>query len=650
MNGLLQMAAGLSLVLPLPAAAVVAGRAARDGGIPLRVLYGAIAYAALVIVPLQAEAALELLGLIDRLVLLGPAVASGAVLLVAALRGSGFGSIVLVGGSRAPWPAGERLPRSIVAAAVVVAGVYGLFALERLLAFPITWDSVHYHLPVVAGWLRRGSLALPADPHYYEAIPASADLFSLLALGTGWYGLAEVWNLVSTAAAAGGTHLLARVVGAGRRGSAVAALVVVGTPMVLHQSFSAYVDLFVGGFLAASIALAAAVAMGRAAGERPRWAMAGSGLACGIAVGAKATAWPVALLICVAVAAWLVFSSARRADRWTLLGLFAAAVAVPGMFWFVRNWATTGNPGYPLEIAVFGRTLFEGTNPAEITLESYTSTNDLLRELAYWLTYPWSERKWAGYPYSVGSGLGPLVASLAVPGVLVSLWRLRPGSGAGRIGGTDRRGRLALAAGLMVLVACWWFVLSPVWRFGLLVIVLAPALAASSLDDFSRRLPRFFATILLAATVVFAAFSALPRASSLAHQARYGEWDWASYYHLPPAARSLPGDTTVVNVDFRDEGWNNFSLLGRELQHQIVPDWKVKSAVAAERPLDICPAFVVDRAPFDIPGEQVRFERGTLRLVAETDAQHGDTRWRIWKLDGCAGTERPNSTESPSDG
>lgn len=624
------IAAWLSIGLSFPAARVLARRGTRAGGAALTVLYGVVAYGTLLVVPIQAEAALELLGLIDRITLLGPALVSTAVLLVDAARGrtaASLGRSESLASSVASVTSG--LPGYVVTAGGVVAAVYALFALETLTGHPDSWDGISYHLPVVAGWLRQGSLALPADAHYYDAIPANADLLSLLTLATGWEGFTEAWNVLSAAAAVVGSYVLSRVIGVDRTGSAVGAIVVAGMPIVLYQTFSSYVDLFVAGFLVAGGALLAGFATGRGTSGEPRAAMVAAGLACGLAVGAKATAWPVVFLITAVVAVWLALARDHRGRPWALLVLFLGAVAAPGLFWFVRNYAATGNPAFPLEITVFGLTVFPGTSASRITVDPY-GTN-VLNVLLDWMLYPWLEPKPFGYPYSVGTGLGPLFASLAVPGGLYTIWTLCFDShGASS---TDRRRRFAVLAALAILVACWWFALSPLWRFGLPSLILACVLAAPFFQEFHRWSPNLLGTLLVAAAVLFGAIASLPAAQSVAHRLYHGEWDWADAYHLPSEFTSLPEDATVINYDVGGEGWNNFALLGPELNRRVVPDWKVEAAIEQGESLEVCSAYVVDRRPFQLrPGESL-FDGRNLRLAAEAEARHGDSRWRIWRVD-----------------
>lgn len=644
-----QVGAWVSLGLSAPASWWLASRAVGRDAPAMRILCATVAYAALVVVPIQIEATLELVGIVDRVSLWGPALVSCAVLL------AGLRWRPRIDSDRAARVGTAEelrsLPGAVRAAGGIVVLVYLLFAVERLTGFPASWDSVRYHLPVAADWLGKGSLGLGPDPHYYEAIPANGDLFSLVALATGWTSLSEAWNLVSLAATVSGACVLARVIGVSRPGRAVTGLVVASLPIVLFQSFSAYVDLFVAGFLVASVALLAHLFTGGAptgdsdARHRLLAVVVAAGLACGLAVGAKATAWPTGLLVAVAGVGWILFGKTPSSRRAGLLVAFGLAVAAPCVFWFARNWAATGNPAFPMELTLLGHQFFDGTSPAVLTQDAGDS--DTMGHLFRILTYPWSEVKGAGYPFTVGDGLGPAFATLVVPGVL---YTVVAGLGAvagseGRQGeGRTARNRLALAAFVAVLAVLWWTALTPVWRFALPWLILACVLAGPFFDGLRRSVPRLAGPLVVACFLVVGAASALPVARSLAHRTLHSEWSWSAYYHLPAEYSQLPVDATVVNADVDQEGWNNFSLLGPELRRRVIPDWETERRLRSGDRLAACGVYVVDRAPFQLdtgsdgPGDT------SLRLLVETEAQHGDERWRIWR-----GTARPPGDGCPDD-
>lgn len=622
--------AWLSLGLAVPAAAVLAGRAVGRKSPALLLLYATVACAGLLILPVQAEAALQLWGPLDRIGLAGPALVSGLVLLWWWVTRR----------ARAPaadapaWERGRlglRIPEGLRAPAVLLVLLYGFFALERILGYPISWDGVSYHLPVAAAWLREGSLAIAPDAHFYEAVPWAGDVPNLLALATGWFPLAELWNLLSAAMLLSAAYLLARRIGVGRGGAATVVLMVASVPVVLYETFSAYVDLLVAAGLAGSLALLVVLfTSGSGRDRRPAVLLLGAGLACGLAVGTKPTAWPMALMLAVAVLAWTAWKGEGVVGRGVLLAAFFGAAAAPGVFWFVRNAAATGNPAYPMEVAFLGHQLFAGTPVGDVSFDP--TQLDLLGQLGHWLTVPWRDGAGSGYPYSTGDGFGPLFAGLVVPGLLYLAWSFRRWR---RIPGARRR-PWRLRAGLVVLLGLlclsWWYVLTPVWRYGLINVVLACVLAGPFAARFRDSFPGLFRAVLLTAVIVLAAVAVTPRAQDLAHRVLHGEWTWAEYYHLPAVYGEVPEDATVINYDAGPEGWNNFALMGPDLQRRVVPDWKIETALPQGRAPLICGAWVVDREPLQFPPPEIEERRADLRLVADTTAAHGDVRWRIWRV------------------
>ncbi len=130
---------------------------------------------------------------------------------------------------------------------VVTAVALSLLALTlatALLAPPNGWDAMTYHLPRVMHWIQNGS----AEPYrtsnprqgFMPPLPSYAVLQLYLLAGGDRFV-----NLVQWLAGAGsvvGVGLIARQLGAGRRGAALAVLVAVTLPMGLLYLSGAYTD------------------------------------------------------------------------------------------------------------------------------------------------------------------------------------------------------------------------------------------------------------------------------------------------------------------------------------------------------------------------------------------------------------------------
>lgn len=651
----LQIGAWASLLLPPVAGAFVARRHASPGDVPLRIVVGAVFAGSLVVIPLQVEAALVLAGWMDRITLWGPVLAAGSVLVV--YRGGDRPRPARGLGGRISRLAGDPgSSRGIGLAWLLVAGVYGLFGLERLLGYPMSWDGVSYHLPVAAEWLRTGSVAIGPDASFHEAVPAAADLLAMVALGTGWTSVAEVWNVLSLAAAAGGVWLVAdRILGRGRDGGGLAALLVLCIPVVLFQTFSSYVDLFVAGYLAAGAGLLARLLPRRSSEPPPPLPLALSlGLAVGLAAGAKPTGWPgAALLVLLGLGAVFLRPGSSRRARLLSVVVLVVASAVPVAFWLARNAVATGSPFYPIEVEILGMS-FQGIEPARTRVTpAYGTARDPY--LLHWLRMPWREQI-LGYPYNPGHGLGPVFATFVAPGGLYVCWRLLADGVTGAGWRDEDWSRLGLIGVIAALWCAWWFAVSPTFRFGMIVILLGCALASPFLLAFRRAAPRWFGGLLAASVAVFVAVAALPKVQDLAHQIRHGEWSWEEYYHVPDGYLDLPAGATVVNYDVDKEAWNNFALMGPDFRYRVVSYREARRTVAEWGRSPPCPAFLVDRTPFQVEPRDPEFAPLGLDLRLETSDAHDRQRWRVWRVtagdcaemdgssSGLGGTADPVST------
>jgi hypothetical protein len=226
-----------------------------------------------------------------------------------------------------------------------------------VLPVQVTSDAPIYHLSFAARWWQSGSLDFVPAPFGDAAatyFPANGELWLTWLLVAGADGtLVKVgqWPFVLVSATA--LYGLARDAGVRPDAAVFPAVLWVGLPLVLSQSSLANVDLIWTAFYLAAVTLLFRWLGARAADARRRLLF--FALACGIVAGSKAVgAVFVMLLIVPAIA--IIARHRRPMD----LVVLAVGVCVPSGFWYVRNLAATGNPLYPLEIALFGHVLAEG--------------------------------------------------------------------------------------------------------------------------------------------------------------------------------------------------------------------------------------------------------------------------------------------------
>lgn len=234
---------------------------------------------------------------------------------------------------------------------------------------PWDFDVREYHLQVPKEWLQQGQITFL--PHnVYGNMPLGAEMHALLAMGLwpgkdGWF-YGALAGKVLVAAFAVITALGVFAAGerlAGRAGGAVAALVFISHPWVIHVSVNGLND----GVLACYVFLAF-YAMWLA--RRGECSFLLPGLLAGTAAGCK---YPGLAFAVVPLAVWALIpvgrisnpSQTSTIDRGSsvadgmqfrpavAIALFAAGVLLGGGAWYAKSAVLTGNPVYPLAFNFF---------------------------------------------------------------------------------------------------------------------------------------------------------------------------------------------------------------------------------------------------------------------------------------------------------
>lgn len=241
---------------------------------------------------------------------------------------------------------------------------------------PWDFDVREYHLQVPKEWHQAGCIGFL--PHnVYGNMPLGAELHALLAMvfmpgeQDWWWGALAGKTVIACFAPLTALGLLA----AGRRfvsswAGAVAALVYLSLPWVVHISQAGLVEGAVGCYLLLAVYamaiwagedsatkwdasptrparardLPSAVSLSTGPSVRSRLLLAGF-----LAGSAAACKYPAVLLVVAPLTVWAVFLHGRF--RWQPAVLFLVAAFCGCGLWYAKNTALTGNPVYPL---VFG--------------------------------------------------------------------------------------------------------------------------------------------------------------------------------------------------------------------------------------------------------------------------------------------------------
>jgi hypothetical protein len=266
-------------------------------------------------------------------------------------------------GAAANEPADAEAPAdweaTISVALVLAAGV--LFAIPSLLsAVKVVSDGPIYHLYFAARWWKAGRLILVAAPFGENAatyFPANGDLWFTWLMAT-WGGdtLARVGQVPFLLLAAAAAHGCCRLLGVGRSAATIAACWFVSCVPLFLFSFEPNVDtIFVAGYLLAAYFF---LRYARADGGTP--ALILGALAAGEALGTKPTALVFVPPLLAVVIVGLLLGRGPWRNRLGRLAIVATLPLLTGGYWSLRDARLTGNPLYPLDVRVLGRTLWAG--------------------------------------------------------------------------------------------------------------------------------------------------------------------------------------------------------------------------------------------------------------------------------------------------
>jgi hypothetical protein len=339
----------------------------------------------------------------------------------------------------------QRDLRVLLVVLIVCCAFLAIAVASGLSGPPRHWDVLTYHLPRTAGWLLHGDLAPYGSTGAFY--PANAELLSLVLFFSGSDRLVPLVQLPFALLAALAIYAIGRKLGASISSASIGLLVFLAAPIVFFQTTIAKNDLFVTAFVLCFVFFYLRSLDNRVRGGDRIREVAAAGFALGLAIGTKYSIFPFAI---VAIPLVLIFQfmvpgreePLSRSEVLGTAGVFAAALAVPSAFWFLRNLALTGNPVAPLSMGI----------------GDWVSSSGLSQEFqfvtarAYWFVFPMMDTH-VGSTYSGSAGFGAAFAALAFPGVVLTIGRA-----------LDRGERVVVRAqslAVVVLIAlsivAWWF-------------------------------------------------------------------------------------------------------------------------------------------------------------------------------------------------
>ncbi|HKG93055.1 MAG TPA: glycosyltransferase family 39 protein [Gemmatimonadaceae bacterium] len=414
------------------------------------------------------------------------------------------------------------------------------------------YDSVAYHLPIAAGWLRHSRLVTGDERQLTMFFPGNHELLLrwALALGTDRYAFAV--SLAAGALSVYAVYKLGREVGQPRDAALAAAACAATCPLLVYLGTTAYSD--VTAVCPLLLALLFVLRWARADCARAG-TLACAGAAVGLAAGSKLSALPPAAAIAAAALALGVRAGLRRpgpgeaavplgrpAPRrrpraWRSVLAFAVPAALCGGYWYARNLGEHGNPFFPVSVI--------GLRGLDMRYFVYARP-DLAAPSWRWPLYPWRE---FGFLSEYEDGLGIAFAALAVPGLLLTpLVRRR-----------ERRARYAV----WLVAACsyllWLGTGNATPRYGLFPIVLSYVFAGELWACLGSRALR-------AVTLACVAAATLVTGYSLAAHAVYTTLTGRSRQDVPAVVDTLP-PARIYNAAGAQR---SYFAMGRDHRHQVV--------------------------------------------------------------------------------
>jgi hypothetical protein len=379
---------------------------------------------------------LGLLGILYPETLIAVNLTTAGVVFLVGIR-PGIGKIVPF--HRALWMDVRARGKSIAVVFLLVlfAGITGWNLFWGWFLPPREWDSINYHLPIMAAFYQSHAITPIWSPlGWIRGYPFNGELLQLWTLAAVGVDKLVDWAFVpSILAGALAVYGLTRSLGAKPEASTLGAAVFAFAPRVLLQQTEAMVDALFASIIAMGLFMILGISNSpdEDRPRRMRLSAIGAAASAGLLVGIKVNGIVFALGILALF--WIRWihpvrkSVSTPAPSGKEYG-WARIVVLPLLLFlglclypYLRDWAYFGNPVYPHTIQINGVVLFPGIRDFSEVEESNTVEQVKSMGIVGRTVYPWFEPYQSVHDNYLG-GLGPLWIVLGVPALLVWIVRL----------------------------------------------------------------------------------------------------------------------------------------------------------------------------------------------------------------------------------
>lgn len=435
-----------------------------------------------------------------------------------------------------PWSATSFFGVAFAVVTFVFATVLTVVALSSLRGF----DTLAYHLPMSASWLRHSRLTTNVEDAVTFFFPGNAELFGRWMLTMGTDRLTFVPSLLAAAGCCYAVYKIGLEIGQSREAALIAGCSVSSCVLLAFVATTAYID----AFMALTLLLATLFllrARKKAAGDNAQ--IIAFGTALGLAIGSKYSALQPALILGLL---WLLHVARRHWRRYegclqfldfrALLRdvvPFAIPIVLCSAYWYIRNAVEHGNPLYPF--AMLGMRGLP--NAALIYVPEVASPID-------WLLYPW--REMSSRPFD--EYLGGVFAGVALVGLLAA---------AVRRGQNQNRDRVVLIT--VASFAFWLITGNFVPRYGIFPILLTFVFVGDLWMEYRSKVLRLTTFTILAVTLFVFGRALVTEAVYVAIQGR-------PRYGVPLLVDTLPS-ARLLNAT---PSMANYYLMGRDYRHTVI--------------------------------------------------------------------------------